>query len=50
MDFRYIVPTLLTGIVVLVTESNEDNKLTKYLIDIPLILFIILSIIFLFII
>lgn len=50
MDFRYIVPTLLTGIVVLVTASNEDNKLTKYLIDIPLILFIILSIIFLFII
>ena len=51
MDFRYIVPTLLTGIVMLVMESNKTkSKYIRYLIDIPIILFIALSIIFIFII
>ena len=51
MDFRYIVPTLLTGIVMLVMESNKTkNKYIRYLIDISVILFIALSIIFIFII
>lgn len=51
MDFRYIVPTLLTGILVLVLESNnKNNKTTKYLIDIPILIFILLSLIFIFII
>lgn len=51
MDFRYIVPTLLTGIVMLVMESNKTkSKYIRYLIDIPIILFIVLSIIFIFII
>ncbi len=51
MDFRYLVPTLLTGIIVLVLESNNTkNKVLKYLIIIPIILFIILSGIFIFII
>lgn len=51
MDFRYIVPTLMTGITLLVLESNNtSNKRLSIIIDISIIIFIILSLIFLFLI
>ena len=49
MDFRYIVPTMLTGIILLVEKCDlEKRKTIKHLIDIPILLFIVLSVIFIF--
>ena len=51
MDFRYIVPTLLTGITLLTIESNNTkSKSISYIINGLIISFIVLSIIFVFII
>lgn len=46
MDFRYIVPTILLGMIFIVTDLNEESKLYYKITNSVVILFTILSIIF----
>ena len=50
MDYRYIVPTVLTGIVLLVYGSSKSNKYVNLFINCSICIFTILSILFTFLI
>ena len=46
MDFRYIVPTIILGMIFIVTDINEGSKAYYRITNIVVIQFTILSIIF----
>jgi len=48
MDYRYIVPTVLTGIILLVYGSSKSNKYISMFINCSVCIFTILSILFTF--